>query len=419
MQTIRKSQNNARRKENGNFLPTAKAGGFHCLNNLMNKLKSKNQTRKKRWFLLLSVILLVGIASVVIWSMLQPQEVTVTSVMQGDMEETIQIDGQVVLTKDVTLSSSISGYVRQTSFIEGDVVGLDEILMVIENDSLRLGKKTLEASLQEALSMASLAASDLAYARENLITQERLLENGATSEQSYKAAKNAFESARITQQIASAQVKQMELQLDEAEDAEENQMIVSPMAGTLLALHVQEEDYISPGMPLAWIGDENSKKVEATVLVDDMDELDLLEPVLFRANYLKTEVTGKVTWISPVAQTAFSTLGVEQKRVKIHMELDTVEPLLQPGYAVDCFVRIRYSPDTLLVDRKALFTEEGKSFVFRVRNQVLERVEVTLGLETLAEVEVVAGLSKGDVVVLNPSIDLKTGSRVAIRKEEQ
>jgi multidrug efflux pump subunit AcrA (membrane-fusion protein) len=148
------------------------------------------------------------------------------------------------------------------------------------------------------------------------------------------------------------------------------------------------------------------------VLVDDMDDLDKNDPVTLSANYLNEDLVGTIEWISPLAKTAFSTLGVEQKRVPLKIAFDLSQEILQPGYSLDCTIRTTSSMNTTVLDRKAVFSHNGDDFVYLIQDGQLEKREVQLGLEDLNRVEVLDGLSIGDWVVAAPGVDMEAGMKV-------
>jgi HlyD family secretion protein len=343
---------------------------------------------------------------------MQPTEVFGTQVMQADIEETIEIDGYVSLEEEITIYSPNAGYIRNLEAKEGADVLLADFLLSVEDSNINLGAKTLDASLAEAKSMLSLAANDSNYAKDAYQKQKALYEAGATSEATYQAALNAYRASGSAYTAAVARVNQIQLQRDSAVSTEENQDVTAPLAGRILGVLVQEEAYVGPGSPLVWIGNLETRIIEASVLVDDMDDLDKNDPVTLSANYLNEDLVGTIEWISPLAKTAFSTLGVEQKRVPLKIAFDLSQEILQPGYSLDCTIRTTSSMNTMVLDRKAVFSHNGDDFAYLIQDGQLEKREVQLGLEDLNRVEVLDGLSTGDWVVAAPGVDMEAGMKV-------
>jgi multidrug efflux pump subunit AcrA (membrane-fusion protein) len=68
-----------------------------------------------------------------------------------------------------------------------------------------------------------------------------------------------------------------------------------------------------------------------------------------------------------------------------------------------------------LVPRTAVRTANGTSVVFIVRGDVVERRGVDVGGSDGDRVEIRAGLSVGERVVLSPPADLVDGARVTVK----
>jgi Fe2+ transport system protein FeoA len=60
--------------------------------------------------------------------------------------------------------------------------------------------------------------------------------------------------------------------------------------------------------------------------------------------------------------------------------------------------------------------DAGKSIVFVVKQQKLERRAVSLGAERGADVEVIAGISAGDLLVVRGAGTLRDGQTVEVKQ---
>jgi membrane fusion protein, multidrug efflux system len=71
----------------------------------------------------------------------------------------------------------------------------------------------------------------------------------------------------------------------------------------------------------------------------------------------------------------------------------------------------------LLAPEAAIVPEQGRTFVFVVRDGVVERRDVRLGKRRPGEVEIVEGLEKHERVIVEGTQNVREGSRV--REETQ
>ncbi|HVJ30692.1 MAG TPA: efflux transporter periplasmic adaptor subunit, partial [Gammaproteobacteria bacterium] len=70
------------------------------------------------------------------------------------------------------------------------------------------------------------------------------------------------------------------------------------------------------------------------------------------------------------------------------------------------------------VPASAIARDGDTSFVWRVRGDRVEHVAVRVGAERAGNVEVLAGISAGDVVVATPVADLSEGAAVAANERD-
>jgi HlyD family secretion protein len=104
--------------------------------------------------------------------------------------------------------------------------------------------------------------------------------------------------------VAQRQVEAAEVTLQQAQLALDRTSIEAPFAGTIGMIHVEEGEFVTPGQPLATLGDLTTLRVETT----DLDEVDVARisvgqeaTVTFDA-YPDRTYTGRVVRISPMAE---------------------------------------------------------------------------------------------------------------------
>ena len=91
---------------------------------------------------------------------------------------------------------------------------------------------------------------------------------------------------------------------------------------------------------------------------------------------------------------------------------------LLPNTSVDVRIHIGERPAALVVPRGAVNIEGDKRFVFRVENGRLHRIYIKVGIANPTSIEVLSGLSEGDVVALPGEAALKDNLRInALRAE--
>jgi HlyD family secretion protein len=127
---------------------------------------------------------------------------------------------------------------------------------------------------------------------------------------------------------------------------------------------------------------------------------------------------GRVRTVEPSGFTKISTLGVEEQRV--YVIVDLVAPpeereTLGDGFRVEARVVIDEVRNALKVPTSALFRVEKGPAVFQVVEGVVRQQLVQTGRQNGLEAEILEGLKEGDLVVLHPSDQVEEGVQVSQR----
>jgi len=197
--------------------------------------------------------------------------------------------------------------------------------------------------------------------------------------------------------------------------------MTSPVDGVVLSRFVFDEQFLPAGTKLLEIGRLEDLEVEAAVLSLDVVEVEPGDPVeIFGPAVGEPAARGTVKTVYPAGFTKISSLGVEQQRVKVIIQInpeDLVRLLEERHVEVGYRVRVRIitdqKPDALVIPRTALFRgSDNRWGVYVVRNGRVELVDVETGLGNDQEVEIIRGLNEGDLVIPAPENDLSPGQSV-------
>jgi HlyD family secretion protein len=118
----------------------------------------------------------------------------------------------------------------------------------------------------------------------------------------------------------------------------------------------------------------------------------------------------EVTWDAIPGRTWNGTLSVVPSTVKLHgarnvgettCVVDNKDFKLLPNINVGVTIVTAKHSDALTVPREAIRQDNGKSYVFQVVNDELQRHEVATSIFNLTEVEVTNGVSEHAVLALN------------------
>jgi len=398
------------------------------------------------------VILLTAIAAGLKVKMGSPAvTVELAKVTRGDIEEYVEETGSLMLEQETAVYSAVSGRVIQVLKKEGDPVKEGEVIAKIDNSDINLQIKALEAQKlgisakyaeaktsadDEAIRIlnAQVRSAEAVYeeAKRTMENNKVLYEAGAISLGTYKssltnlaAAEAGLETAKSNLAIAEKDIsgnikKQYEAQLSEINARieqlklkSEDMIVKAPIDGLVLTAEAKTGSIVQPGMKLSEIGGSEGYYIESDVLIEDIAGISVGSAVIIDDEEIGMQgVKGTIRKIHPKAQSVMSALGIEQKRVRVEINLENEAAGLRPGYEMTVKIIKQSSKGTLIIDEKAVFSYQGKDHVFVNEDGVAKLRAIEKGIEGSEQVEVVRGLMEGEEIILSPDETLEEGTKV-------
>jgi HlyD family secretion protein len=217
-----------------------------------------------------------------------------------------------------------------------------------------------------------------------------------------KNYKDAFSGTSFDIKDAELLVKQKENDLQDAKNKLSDYYIRAPFDGVITNIDAEVGERVSSGIPLITMMSADTFQIEsfvpevniALIKLGDKAEVTLDaygESVFFDA---------QVVTIDPA-----ETIRDGISTYKIKLQFSTKDSRIKSGMTANVSIVTFDKPNVIVVPGGVVFDKEGKKFV-QVKNnkEILDR-EIFLGsVSSLGQVEVVAGLEDGDLVILNPNI---------------
>jgi HlyD family secretion protein len=400
-----------------------------------------------------------------------PVEADLAKVVRGEIRETVDQDGRTRLRERYTVSAPLAGRLLRIELDPGDEVEAGETLVAsIEPRDPELldarallqaeaNVKAAEARLERTTPLLDEAVANLEFAEADLDRVRRArqdspgsvtlneLENKEMIRRTRAALVRAAEHAHEIAKFELAQAKAALLRsrpTAEASDAQANSTseeeeeegngqtpapypqqdpqwhfnILSPINGRVLRVFRESSGVVQAGDPLLEIGDPLDLEVEIDVLSRDAVKVKPGAPVLLEEWGGDRPLHGEVRLVEPSGFMKISTLGVEEQRVNVIVDL--VDPpqtreALGDGFRVEARIVTAEANDVLKVPTSALFRVGDEWAVFRVENGVARQRTVKLGLQNGLEAEVREGLAEGEEVVTHPGDNVIDGRAVRAR----
>jgi HlyD family secretion protein len=197
-----------------------------------------------------------------------------------------------------------------------------------------------------------------------------------------------------------AQIDSLAISLDILEKHREGYLLTSNFDGTVTELNGFVGSMPIMGTLILEIQDESSLAVYADFLVDEVAQLKDDMSVDIENSDLELEIKDlKISQIYPKAVAKVSELGIEQKRVKVKIEIKEEIGRLTLGSTVDVKVNTENREGVVYVNKDAVYEKEGMDYVIVIEGGMEVEKEVQIGLETDDYFEIISGLEEGEEVL--------------------
>jgi len=270
------------------------------------------------------------------------------------------------------------------------------------------------------------AEAELDFAQAELQRFEQLAERDTISVNDLEAARRrariataALDEARAGLRARSSELEKANARLMEPTEARAQKAtdgdyvtVYSPVSGHVLRVVNESESVVTAGTALIEIGDPKQLEVIVDLLSTDAVRVEPGQRVLVEAWGGTDPLQGVVHRIEPYGFTKVSALGVEEKRVKVLIELTDPQQRwerLGHGYRVQPRIILAEAEGVLKIPRGALFRDGENWAVYVLEDDVARRRHVELGLQNSLEAEIAAGLQEGERVVLQPGDRVSEG----------
>jgi HlyD family secretion protein len=352
-------------------------------------------------FLVIAALVTVGVYAVVRNGSKKDGALKEVEVTNGTIVEKAVAVGQIQPRQKFQVKSKISGIVRRALVQVGDTVKAGDALFEIAPDPTPLEVTEVDRRVESATASFRRAESDYQRSME-------LSRSGVLPKSDVDAKKESYELARVA--LTKAQQDRELTRRGRLTTNSTESIIRAPAAGTVLTRSVNEGDPIvpltsyQPGTEMATIANMSDLIFKGTVDEIDVGKLSVGMIARIKVGALPTDVvTGKVARIAPQAQQKEGATLFD-----VEIELDRSQKItLRAGYSANADVIIREKKDVLTVpERLVLFEDGGKKTYVELPaadpKAQPKKVEIKTGISDGLNIEIVAGLKKGDKVVERP-----------------
>ncbi len=280
-----------------------------------------------------------------------------------------------------TIAAQVAGRILDLKWDAGDVVRQGQLLVRIDDSAARPNVAANQAEVAQA--QADLANAQAQYQRSQKLVEKKFLSAAALDQ-----SRAAYDAAQARVAAAKAGVAQAAANRGFAS-------IGAPFSGVVAVRHAQAGEMASLGRELLTVFDPATLRVVANIPQDKLEQVQ-------RGGRASIEIPAQQRWIEAVAVTVLPQADQRTHVSQVRLELPARLSGVYPGM----FVRAHFATGQakkLLVPSAAVVRRSEVTGVYVVDAQ--ERVQlrqVRLGEEAGELVEVLAGLSAGERVAIEP-----------------
>ncbi len=302
---------------------------------------------------------------------------TATAAIEDGARERV-LDGRVEAVNQATVSAQTSGRIAELPFDVNDYVDAGDVLMRFTDTEQRAALARAEAALQEA-------NARLAEANQEFERFSKMIENNSVSQ-------SRFDQSRANRDAARARLNAARSGVETAQEQLEYTIIRAPYAGIVSKRHVEIGELVNPGQPLISGLSLQSLRVNVDVPQSMFHSVRTIGKAYVYVDEERIEAESLTFF--PVADSAANTFRV---RVNLPDGAATLYPgmFIKAGFVVGKARR-------LLVPSEAVVRRSELSGVYVVDGDEVSLRQVRLGRKIGDAIEILAGLSEGEVVATDP-----------------
>jgi RND family efflux transporter MFP subunit len=303
--------------------------------------------------------------------------------------------------QEAKLSFKVAGTISHIHVKVGDTVNAGDLIAQLDARDYRLVVQQTEAALDRA------KANELS-ARSSYERVRGLYENRNASKSDLETARAAYESAQASLRSTEKQLELARLKVNYAR-------LYAPVKGSIARVDTEVNENVSAGMPVVVL--TSGKKLEVEVSVPEILISQVKEGQ--KADVKVDALPGK-TLAGVIIEVGVSPIG-GGAAYPVTVRIEETPPELRSGMSAEVSVRLASSgkEERIVVPPISVSEDRSGRFVFTVKPiddtfGTIARKDVETGDITSEGLEILSGLSDGDMVVTAGVSRIKPGQKVKL-----
>ena len=365
----------------------------------------------------------------------QGPEVGVVKASRKTVQRTLVVSSELVPFQQIDVYAKESGFVRELSVDYGSHVKAGQVMAVLEIPELQSQLDEDDAAIKDATGQLARARTELdrvqaqrdvahlqytridqvAKSRPGLVAQQEVDEmhgKDLAVEAQVAGEQSAIESAQSQLTKAQARRRHDQALFDYSKITAPFDGVVTQRYANLGTLMQSGTNSNTQALPLVQLSEDDLFRLVIPVSESYVRYIRIGDPVEVRVPALNRNIPGKVARFS---------VDVQADTRTMHTEVDVPNPnrVLVPGVYAEATMTLDRKDRALTVPQEAVTVEGERRTVWVVDgSNKLEQRQLTTGIETPDDVEVISGLQEGELVAVGDRSSLKAGETVRPKQIE-
>jgi membrane fusion protein, multidrug efflux system len=374
----------------------------------------------------------------------QTPTVSVTTAQSLELNRQIRLPGELQAWQDTAIYAKVQGFVEEINVDRGSVVKRGQLLARLRAPELDTQLGEAEAKVRAAQSQRIEALARVSGIRAQRLeadaklaadeaTYQRLKSASATpgvvagndvevAQRSVEAGKARIQLWQENEKAAQAQVKALEESEEALREAASSMRnigdylrITAPFDGVIIERNAHQGSLASPsGMPMLRL--QQVSRLRLIVSVPEA-EVTSVKPGA-RIDFTLPAFPGET--LSGVTRRSSRSLDVKTRTMAVELDVANSSGRLLPGMFPEVIWPTRRSRPSLFVPPAAIAVTTERAFVVRIRDGVVEWVDVKRGASMnyhgVDLIEIFGDLEPGDQIAVRGTDELRAGAKVNVKQ---
>ncbi|MDP2247888.1 MAG: efflux RND transporter periplasmic adaptor subunit [Nitrosomonadales bacterium] len=318
---------------------------------------------------------------------------TAKSIMLEVREETVgTLEGLI----DPTVSAEVAGRVMRVEARPGQAVKKGDLLVLLDPTDLALQRREAQAGVGRIEAL--------------LANQERTLERNQALVEKNFISQNALDDITTQKSTLKKELEAARIRLASIENTGSKTRAVAPVDGIVEVQIVSPGDFVSIGDPLMQIISNQRLRAHLPFPERVASKIKAGLKVRLTTPTSPTEVTTEVREMKPV-------IGANNRSIDVMADV-VGEEGWQSGASVNGVVVIGES-EAVVVPEQSVVLRPAGSVVYVIKDNKAEQRIVKAGLRQEGQVEIIEGVTAGEIVAVDGAAFLTDQAAVTIQENQQ